>query len=242
MVSFTFLMFLNRMKVSERIEKLSLFGGAENISILHLSDIHLWYSTKILKTLLDWIDVNKPDVIMLTGDYYDVPRGAFNFRTFLLTVSKQRPVAYILGNHDTLYGRKISGLLEEIPNCHHVDNEVFRFQSGTGKVYQITSWNNRSKLAERNDDVNIVLVHNPETIREGEVSNIDLILAGHLHGGQFILHTTKTGSHFPGNLFFKYCTDKKAIWNTTLIVNRGLGDTFPVRWNCPRELVVIKVT
>lgn len=169
------------------------------------------------------------------------PRGAFKFREFLLTVSKQRPVAYILGNHDTLYGKRISGLLEGIPNCHHVDDEVFRFQSKAGKVYHITSWCNRSKLAERNDDVNIVLVHNPETIREREVSNIDLILAGHLHGGQFIVYTTKAGSHFPGNLIFKHCADRKQIWNTTLIVNRGLGDTFPIRWNCPRELVLIRV-
>jgi predicted MPP superfamily phosphohydrolase len=230
------------MKISVRTELVSLFVGEENSTILHLSDIHLWYSTKVLDFLLDWMGEHKPDIVMLTGDYYDVPRGAHNFSNFLLSASRHCPIVYILGNHDTIYGRKISGLLDGIPDCHCVEDDVFRYHSRSGRIHKVTSWKNRAKLGERNDGVNIILVHNPEKIREGELSNVDLILAGHLHGGQLIFYTTKTGSHFPGNLFFKHCADRKQIWNSTLIANRGLGDTFPIRWNCPKEIVLVKLT
>jgi len=29
--------------------------------------------------------------------------------------------------------------------------------------------------------------------------------------------------------------------NQTLIVSKGLGDTFPFRWNCPKEIVWIAI-
>lgn len=230
------------MKISERKEQVDLFGGREDISLLHISDIHLWYSTSILKALITIITTHAPEIIILTGDYFDIPRGAHNFRKFLLEVSQDHRVVFIRGNHDTIYGDKISNLMTGIPNCTCVEDAVFRHQSGKGHFYNITSWKNKHSLPEQENEVNIVLVHNPEKIRENELSNIDLIFAGHLHGGQFIFFKAKDRSHFPANLLYKHCTDRKQLGNTTLIVSRGLGDTFPLRFNCPKEVVQITIT
>lgn len=229
------------MKIAARKENIKRFGGLETLSILHISDIHLWYSTSILKALAIRISELDPDIILLTGDYYDVPRGAHNFRQFLLQMSQGYLILFIRGNHDRMYGSKVSNLLMNIPNCVCVEDLVFTYESEKGYLYNITEWANRENLPKGKNETNIVLVHNPERIRTNELKNIDLILAGHLHGGQFVFFKTKNTSHFPGSILYRHCTDRKQIENTTLIVSRGLGDTFPLRLNCPKEIVSITI-
>ncbi len=72
------------MEIIERQENINFFNGLENLSIIHISDIHLWYSTIVLKKLENLIAVNNPDLIVLTGDYYDLPKGAYNFRKIFM--------------------------------------------------------------------------------------------------------------------------------------------------------------
>jgi hypothetical protein len=229
------------MEIVVRQEKINFFGGLENVSIIHISDIHLWYSTAILKKIEAIIISNDPDLIILTGDYYDLPRGAYNFREFLCKISQRHAVVFIKGNHDTIYGTKISNLLLDIPNCFSVENALYRYQSPQGHFYNITSWENKHNLPNNKNEKNIVLIHDPEKIKAKELSNIQLMLAGHLHGGQFIFFKTKNNSNFPACLFYKHCADRKQINNTTLIVSKGLGDTFSFRLNCPKEIVRITI-
>ncbi|MBY0244655.1 MAG: hypothetical protein K2Q03_04275 [Sphingobacteriaceae bacterium] len=76
-------------------------------------------------------------------------------------------------------------------NCFSVENEIYTFQSKKGNRYNFTSWANRHNLPEIKNEKNIVLIHNPEKIKEKELSNIQLILAGYLHGGQFLFFQNK---------------------------------------------------
>ena len=227
------------MEIVERQEKIHFFGGNENLSILHISDIHLWYATSVLIRIESIITANNPELIILTGDYYDIPRGAYNFRKFLCKISQSHTIVFIKGNHDKMYGTKISNLLLDIPNCLSVENAIYKYQSKQGHFYNITSWKNKHNLPNNNTEKNIVLIHNPEKISPEKLSNIHLILAGHLHGGQFIFYKTKNNSNFPGCLLYKHCSDRKKIIDTILIVSKGLGDTFPFRLNCPKEIVKI---
>jgi len=229
------------MEITERLENINFFNGKENLSIMHISDVHLWYSVKILSKLKMLIATNNPDLIVLTGDYYDLPKGAHHFREFLIEQAKSHKIVFIKGNHDIIYGKRISGLLSGIPNCIDVENLVYTFKSKNGYLYHITSWKNKEQLPIHHNEKNIVLIHNPEKIKVNQLSKIDLILAGHLHGGQFIFFKTKNNSNFPGCILYKYCTDRRQIMNTILIVSKGLGDTFPFRFNCPKEIVNIAI-
>jgi predicted MPP superfamily phosphohydrolase len=229
------------MVITERQENVNLFDGNEQLSIIHLSDIHLWYSVTILERLETMLVKYNPALVALTGDYYDLPKGAYNFREFLHRISLKYTVIFIRGNHDIIYGPKIYNLLSGIAGCHCVDDAVFRYQSAKGKNYNITSWKNRGQLQGSKGEKNIILIHNPEGIKEKELDGIHLILAGHLHGGQVIFFKTKKNSNFPGSILYKYCTDRRQISDTTLIVSRGLGDTFPLRINCPKEIVRVTI-
>jgi uncharacterized protein len=234
-------MFGINMQITERYEEVSLFGGEEELSIIHISDIHLWHSVAILEKLEALIIKNDPALVILTGDYYDLPKGAYNFREFLSRMSLKYTFVFIKGNHDTIYGSRITNLLSDIPDCHSVEDIVFRYRSPKGLCYNRTSWKNRKQLPHNTGEKNIVLIHNPEKVKENEMDGIHLILAGHLHGGQFIFFKTKRNSNFPGSILYKYCTDRRQIRDTTLIVSKGLGDTFPFRINCPKEIVRITI-
>ncbi|GAA4114075.1 metallophosphoesterase [Aquimarina addita] len=230
------------MKISERQEYINLHNDREDLLLLQISDIHLWFSIKILEVLEKTIEKHKPDLVVLTGDYFDIPRGAYNFRDFLLRISLRYQVVFIKGNHDTLYGSTIFNLLLDIPNCHCIDDKMFLYESKKGYSYMISSWKNRFNLSKKTNHNNIVLLHNPEKIDENELQHIDIILAGHLHGGQVIFYKSIGTANFPGKFFYKYCMDRTRIKDTILVVSKGLGDTLPIRWNCPKEVILIHIS
>jgi predicted MPP superfamily phosphohydrolase len=66
---------------------------------------------------------------------------------------------------------------------------------------------------------------------------VDLVLAGHLHGCQFVFkeHAERL---LPGGWFYSWNCLRRKVGNCALIVSRGCADTLPFRWNCPREVVV----
>jgi predicted MPP superfamily phosphohydrolase len=229
------------MPIQLREETLDFYRGREALTILHISDIHLWFSVGILKKLKTIIFQNNPELLVFTGDYFDTPRGAYLFRDFLCEVSLSYKLVFISGNHDFVYGSQIADLFVNIPNCYCVETSVYNFISRKGYSYNITSWDQRCRLNKQTTGRNIVLIHNPEKLRENEMEGIDLILAGHLHGGQFVLFKTAKKGHFPGSLVYRYCTDKKQMKDTTLLVSKGLGDTFPFRLNCAKEVIKIKI-
>jgi uncharacterized protein len=228
------------MRIRTRDERIQLFDGQENLSLLHISDVHVWFSGRILEELKKIIFNAKPELIILTGDYYDTPKGANLFKTFLSEIARSFRIVFIRGNHDLLWGKKLFDRLLDIPNCVSVDDGLYSYVSPKGNIYNIGSWEHRALFKRRNLEKNILLIHNPEKLNTGELKHIDMVLAGHLHGGQFIFYTSNQ-SHYPGSFLYKYCTDRKQLNETTLIVSKGIGDTFPFRFNCPREVVRITI-
>ncbi|HCX05009.1 MAG TPA: phosphoesterase, partial [Clostridiales bacterium] len=95
---------------------------------------------------------------------------------------------------------------------------------------------------ESRKDFEIVLSHRPELLNLYEKYNIDIIFAGHAHGGQIRLPFIG-GILAPDQGFFpKYDEGRYDGGNTTMYVSRGLGNSiFPIRvFNRP-ELVVVNL-
>jgi predicted MPP superfamily phosphohydrolase len=68
----------------------------------------------------------------------------------------------------------------------------------------------------------------------------DLVLAGHLHGGQCVLASCG-GMLYPAAWFHRWHGLRFAEAGATLLVSRGAADTFPFRFNCPREVLLCEV-
>ena len=77
-----------------------------------------------------------------------------------------------------------------------------------------------------NKKYTVLLTHYPENFANYYNSyNVDLVLSGHAHGGQFIIPFIG-GIYAPGQGFFpKYYTGLYKGNNSSMIVNRGLGNS-----------------
>ena len=88
----------------------------------------------------------------------------------------------------------------------------------------------------------ILLSHRPELFETYVDCDVDLILSGHAHGGQFRLPFIG-GLIAPNQgLFPKYDAGLYTDKNTNMIVSRGLGNSIiPLRFNnCP-EIVLVEL-
>jgi uncharacterized protein len=224
-----------------RVEHIHYFQGKENLKLLHLSDIHVWFSRRKLNLIKAQIITNQPNLVVMTGDFFDFPYGAKLFKEFMAEIAKFQPIIFIRGNHDFIYGNKIADSLLNIPNCFCVENEVYTLGLKNGCSAKISALKLAKEIKREDNQLNIALLHNPEMLHQHDINNVDLIFAGHLHGGQFIFWRTKDGCHFPASLLYKNCFDRKQIENTTVLVSRGLGDTMPLRFNCPKEIIEVLI-
>ena len=98
-----------------------------------------------------------------------------------------------------------------------------------------------NKLGEINrDEYNILLAHTPFFFEEYEKYGVDLVLAGHVHGG--IIRLPKVGGLLsPNREFFpKYDFGKYIKNNTTMLLSKGLGGSkVLIRFACKPEIVSI---
>lgn len=96
-----------------------------------------------------------------------------------------------------------------------------------------------SKIEEK-ESYNILLSHRPELISLYSTFDIDLVLSGHAHGGQFRIPFIG-GLVAPNQgIFPEYTSGKHTGDNTTMIVNRGLGNSIiPIKLFNRPEIVVL---
>lgn len=221
-----------------REEIVQVLGNKSPIRICHLSDLHFWFCDSKANTLLTTIVELNPEVIILTGDYYDFPKGKKIFAEFISKLNEKFPVYFISGNHDKVRGINFLEQVAQTTNSVFLTTQAVSFFALNGVEINLIP-NQKHDFIKKENQLNILLFHNPEKLKNHLLSEIDLVLSGHLHGGQFIFWKSKSNSFYPASFLYKNCTDRKQIGNTTLIVSKGLGDTFPFRINCPKEVLLL---
>ncbi len=119
--------------------------------------------------------------------------------------------------------RKIPSVFYYMSDMQHFINKYFK------------------KLSDK--DFNILLVHSPDYLhhlKKEEYRKIDLILAGHTHGGQ--VRVPFFGHILTRTKYSHRIADGFKIYNKTYInINRGLGQTVNMRFNCRPEAVLIDI-
>lgn len=139
-------------------------------------------------------------------------------------------VMRLLGlSEDTLYESKVS----DRRTSTEYDSSVI-----------IDMMNNLTKNVEK-EDFAVMLTHEPqffETYEEGGGGKVNLIFAGHAHGGQIRLPFTE-GLFAPGQGTMPRLTSGvHRINNTSMVISRGLGNSvFPVRLFNRPEVVVVEL-
>ncbi|OAB45582.1 metallophosphoesterase [Paenibacillus antarcticus] len=230
-------------------------------TIIQFSDTHLGpdYSVDQLQSLVDRMNILKPDMVVFTGDLFDnyAEYGSENRKLAQKVLAKiEAPLGKyaVYGNHDRGGGgsRVYKEYMEEAGFMVLV-NEVHTITSANGERLTITGLDDfllgrpmiESTLQSlRPQDFNLLLVHQPDVSDRFTDYPVDLQLSGHSHGGQvripFLkpLITTSLGNKYIEGL---YSLEGK-IRPLTLYVNRGIGTTrLPIRLFEKPELTVIRL-
>lgn len=225
------------------VTKLSLPKGPP-LRIAIYSDLHLAKGKAPLAKLNRALAQAKPDFIVALGDFSEKPLGEKE-RSYLKALSAIAPTYGVLGNNDLdpqlqkqLEGSGMTILKNQGVELETKEGRVFLYgvedlRAGEPNLFGLTQ-------AAAGDFV-ILLSHSPEIVRKLEKERVDLILAGHTHGGQLCLpggYALLTHS----KLGRKYSSGKYPWGKATLFITRGVGtSTLPLRLFCLPELAILEL-
>ena len=207
----------------------------DGLRIAHLSDFHLGVPSRGARAVAraaSWVAERKPDLVAVTGDLLSRPRG----EPELLAVLAQLPHPYVvLGNHDYAISRDPFSKTVELT---HLENATVLFDESEivelrGVRIEIAGVDPRTWLQRRrsgfDDDpaagLGILLCHFPKALDTVPEGRWDLILSGHLHGGQIVL-PYGFGKLLLAHPGAKYAEGIFARGSTVMHVSPGLGTTF----------------
>ncbi len=206
--------------------------------LLYASDIHLrnGRSGTLCRQTLDAVAGCNPDVVLLGGDLVDRPSELGRLSDLVRAIREVAPVLAIGGNHDRQLGMHRVRDAVERGGGHWIQDGTARVTHG-GRVIAVSG----PDAARRVDaDVRVLCAHNPRIWKTIRDAGYDLVLAGHLHGCQIVACEYRDRL-FPGAMFYPYCFLAHHRDSTRLVVSRGVSDLVPVRWKCPREVVLCYV-
>ena len=229
--------------------------------IAQVSDLHNAEFGDRNQSLLEMLREAEPDMIAITGDLIDSRKTNIAVAlAFAEEAVKFAPCYYVSGNHearvseyqDLKTGLEAAGVtvLDDAQVKIEVSGEsitVIGVNDPSFHADYLTSDaavmdRKLSELSSEDAGFTILLSHRPELFDTYVAHDMDLILTGHAHGGQFRLPLIG-GLIAPNQgLFPKYDDGLYSEGNTNMIVSRGLGNSIiPFRFNNRPEVVLIEL-
>ena len=222
--------------LSVREERLST--RADACRLLYVSDIHLrsGRSELLCRDVVDAAARSSPDVVLLGGDLIDSSSSVSQLSDLVRRLRGLAPVLAIGGNHDQRIGLGRVRSAVEHGGGQWIHDRTVRVTHHE-RAIAISGPGAAGSLAA---DVKVLCAHNPRIWKTCRNGGYDLVLAGHLHGCQIVVCEYRDRL-FPGALLYPYCFLTHKHGSTRLVVSRGVSDLLPVRWRCPREVVLCLV-
>ena len=226
-----------------------------------VSDLHNAQFGNNNSQLVEKIKKEHSDIIAITGDLVDSNRTDIEIAIRLVSqLTEIAPCYYVTGNHEAWikeqYKELEKGLIAEDVVILH-DN-VIQLTKG-GETIQIAGLDDpdftdrdtciqesilQTKISNMSlsNEYCILLSHRPETFEAYVSEDVDLVLSGHAHGGQFRVPFIG-GIVAPDQGFFpEFDAGQYIKNNTVMIVSRGIGNSvIPVRFNNRPEIVIVEL-
>ncbi|MCM3787144.1 metallophosphoesterase [Domibacillus indicus] len=219
--------------------------------IVQLSDLHSKSFGEHQQVLAEKVKREKPDIIVYTGDLIDLRRGGeaagYDLMKKMVNIA---PVYFVTGNHEEGDFAAKKDRLQKM-GVHVLQNESMVIQRG-GEAINLVGIDDPTRIEtseaiqqakqsiKQRDQYTVLLSHRPELFSFYAGARMDLIFTGHAHGGQVRLPFVG-GLFAPGQGFFpSYTAGAHMLGSSTMVVNRGLGNSLaPQRiFNRP-EIVVV---
>lgn len=237
----------------------------KGIRLLHITDIHiglLFISSGRMKKTIARVN---PDYIIISGDLFDKPSEMDKFARWFEGLDIQVPVYCVLGNHDHNFLRKyhsfrgrFESLMREL-NIRILKNEtVFietkrRTNSAQKPVALIGIDDCKAGTPVKNEifsglsgksDCIVAFSHNPDISLHIPPNSVDLLLAGHFHGGQLWMPFNLESLLLRKDRVSKmgYIKGFANIRKNRVYISRGLGTVLvPFRFFSVPEVTVFDI-
>lgn len=235
--------------------------------IVLISDLHDHSFGDGNEKLMEKILEQSPDLIIIDGDM--INGDSENADTAVEVVQALKdiaPVYYSLGNHEYYYmeagHEDLKAELEAagaiVLNYQNVDIDVKGNPIRLGGLYEY-GFETGMQSAEENeralsylegyidtDRYLIMCAHRPDSFypwNYADTWGIDLVLSGHLHGGQVIMPGIGGLYSQLEEFFPQYDYGQYKLGDSDMIITRGLGSNPKIlpRFNNPPEIVVVDV-
>jgi predicted MPP superfamily phosphohydrolase len=227
----------------------------DGFKIAVLSDIHVngsFIDDDKVRTIVRRTNELQPDMIVILGDYMS-SNGLLKrrvepeeFAPLLRDFQAPFGTFSVLGNHDWWYnGARIRTALEA-NGVNVLENDLYGISSNGGTFWLVglsDLWTRPQRVEQtianvEGDQPIIALTHNPD-IFPNVPQRVQLLLAGHTHGGQVrfpLIGTVVEASDFGE----RYVRGHVVENNHDLFVTTGIGTSImPVRFGVPPEIVLL---
>lgn len=223
----------------------------KGIKVVMAGDLHVKpYQEKRIEYLVKKINEQNADIVLLVGDYVNMHSDFMSLpitktAKILSKIQSKAGIYTVLGNHDYYKeGTKIKTALNQngitvLENrCRKIDlNDKTFYVAGIEDL--TTGFPNVERALKYAKPPVILLTHQPDIFPELP-KNINLTLAGHLHGGQVVIPFIGPVIA-PSKYGVKYASGYFEENGKKMIVTKGIGTScLPIRFNCPPEIVVIE--
>lgn len=244
-------------KITVPVRKVPIAGLPEALNgfkIAHLSDSHLgiYVGLSDLEQAVEQIKPLQPDLVLVTGDIADHLDILSEAIEIISGLEPQHGIYASVGNHEYYRGiKKVREIFETAPFPLLInENRLIEIGDTTVAIGGVDD----PRLMRRDisqllhdaiettmgsvpsQSFKILMSHRPPGFNHAANMGIDLVLAGHTHGGQLGMF---------GRSLFESVMPDTYLWGiyrrgrTTLHTSGGMGHWLPFRLGCPAEAPIL---
>lgn len=238
-----------QLEIAERaVEVPRLPEALDRLSIVHLSDLH--FTGRIGRAYFEQVvrlaNQFDPDLVAITGDLVDKSACIDWVPETLGKLTSRYGTYFVLGNHDlwvdterlrrTLAEAGLVDLGARWIEIRVREEPVILAGNQLPWISPAADLEHAPARSAQRGPLRIALSHNPDQLPWARAHDVDLFLAGHTHGGQIclpwvgpLLSATRLGADYSSGIYHAP--------PTIVHITRGVSARFPVRINCPPEIV-----
>jgi len=242
---------IGQLEVVERGLQLPRLPPAlDGLTVLLLADLHFTgrVAKEYFQELVRACNALGPDLVAIAGDLIDDDAYIAWVRDTVAGLVAPGGVYFVLGNHDSRHDaarlrRALvdGGLVDLGGRWEEVEIRGQRIVLAGNELPWFSpaaDFHGAPPPSSRGGPPRILLAHSPDQLPWARARQVDLLLAGHSHGGQIQLPLV--GPVFaPSRWGLRYVYGVYDVPPTVLCVTRGVSAKLPIRWHCPPEVVML---